>query len=106
MINLPFAPSFERNNSQVPLKKQKVLIASRPSHSLVLTQAWDDPSAAFVFQQRGKVLVGFKIHSEFAAVFWGRSGRPSVVVVAATFLLLLIETAFCLAFIVLYSYPE
>ena len=42
MINLPFAPSFERNNSQVPLKKQKVLIASRPSHSLVLTQAWDD----------------------------------------------------------------
>ena len=60
MINLlPFAPSFERNNSQVPLKKQKVLIASRPSHSLVLTQAWDDrPANRHISNKRQSI--GFK----------------------------------------------
>ena len=109
MINLlPFAPSFERNNSQVPLKKQKVLIASRPSHSLVLTQAWDDRPANRQSATRGKVLV-LRNHFSFMFKLWicccfGRREGLSQRTWRQP-LSFFTSTAFCFGIHCAYSYP-
>ena len=87
MINLhAFAPSFERNNSQVPLKKQNVLIASRPSHSLVLTQAWDRRPTSTQLQWQNIYL--FLRNSHFAAVLRGLASQRGGTVPSSPRLLL------------------